>query len=191
MGAFILRLPRGAEADLQEELDTHRAMRQAQLERDGLTPSEAAEASRRSLGNVTLAREDATAVWQGRIAGSLWRDLRYSVRILRRSPGFACVAIVTLALGLGATTALFSVADEVLFRPLAVADPGHLVLFRRTSGPRGTMAGTVAGMNVDPATGESSSTAFSQLTFQRFRAEGRTLSAVFAFADGIRSVDMT
>jgi predicted permease len=125
---------RDLEADLREELETHRAMRQAELEARGLSHADASYASRRALGNVTLARENARAAWMAPWLETVWQDLRYGTRTLRRNPGFACVAVVTLGLGIGANTALFSLADTVLWKPLPVANPEQLVFLDRHPG---------------------------------------------------------
>ena len=114
------------DADLREEMETHRALRQAALERDGLDAGEAARASRRAMGNVTLAVEDARDVWASRVVDQLWQDIRIAVRGLRKNPVFTLVTIATLALGIGANTALFSIFNGLILRPLPVRDPGRL-----------------------------------------------------------------
>src|ERR671919_2484137 len=116
------------DADLREEIEAHRALRQDAFERDGFTPEDAAHASRRALGNVVLAVDDARDVWTIRTVDSLWQDVRVALRGLRKSPGFALVAIATLALGIGANTALFSIFSSLILRPLPVRDPGSLAL---------------------------------------------------------------
>jgi predicted permease len=121
------------DADLREEIEAHRAHRQAAFERDGLAPAMAARASRRALGNVTLAIEDARDVWAVRAVDSAWQDVRAALRVLRKSPGFALVAIGTLALGIGANTALFSIFSSLILRPLPVRDPGSLALLTNGS----------------------------------------------------------
>jgi predicted permease len=121
------------DADLREEIETHRSLRQDALERAGLTSDEAAWASRRALGNVTLAVEDARDVWAARVADHVRQDVRFAVRGLRKSPGFALVAIGTLALGIGANTALFSIFSSLILRPLPVRDPGSLALLTNGS----------------------------------------------------------
>jgi predicted permease len=115
-------------ADLRQEIETHRSLRQDALQRDGLPPDEAVQASRRAMGNVTLAVEDARNVWAMHVLDSLRQDLRDAVRGLRKSPGFALVTITTLALGIGANTALFSIFNSLIMRPLPVRDPGRLAL---------------------------------------------------------------
>ena len=121
------------DADLSAEIEAHRALRQDAFERDGLAPEDAAYASRRALGNVALAVEDARDVWTIRTIDSVWQDARTALRGLRKSPGFALVAIGTLALGIGANTALFSIFSSLILRPLPVRDPGRLALLTNGS----------------------------------------------------------
>jgi putative ABC transport system permease protein len=116
------------DAELREEIEAHRALRREALERAGLTPADAERESRRALGNVTLAVEDARDVWAVRALDQLRQDLRTALRGLHKSPGFALVAVGTLALGIGANTALFSIFSSLVLRPLPVRDAGSLVL---------------------------------------------------------------
>src|SRR5712691_6900620 len=102
MRRFIRRLryfigQRELEADLAEEMRFHREMKQRELEGDGLSPTDAALAARREIGNVTLARENARAVWIWPWLESVWQDGVYAARTLRREPGFALVAVAVLA----------------------------------------------------------------------------------------------
>ncbi len=113
--------------DVAAEIEAHRAMRQEALERDGLSAADAAAASRRLMGNVTLAREDARDVWLSAALRHLWRDAVYGVRALRREPTFAATALLTLALGCVTTTAVFSIADAELWRPLPFPDAHRLI----------------------------------------------------------------
>ena len=122
---------------LAEELEQHRAMVQADLERGGLPPREAAAASRRVMGNATLALEHSRDVWVVGWADRLWRDVRIGFRSLRREPGFAFAAIATLTLGVTTTTTVFSVTDAELWRPLPYRQPHELVaVASRNPGPR-------------------------------------------------------
>ena len=126
-------------ADLAAELEHHRAQTQAALERNGWSAHDAAAASRRVLGNATLAQEDAREVWiSGRIE-RIWRDLKYGARGLRREPAFAATAILTLALGMTIATTAYSVVDAELWKPLPFPDPQQLVaVYPRAPGTRGS-----------------------------------------------------
>jgi putative ABC transport system permease protein len=117
-----------ADADLREEMEAHRALRQEQLEREGLSVREAEFASRHALGNVTLAREDARDVWIVRWIETFRQDVRNGFRILIKHRGVTITALLSLALGIGANTAVFSLIDGMLLRPLPYQDPDRLVM---------------------------------------------------------------
>ena len=121
------------DADLREEIEAHRALRQDAFERDGLSPEDAADASRRALGNVGLAVDEARDVWTVRSLDGVWQDARTALRGLHKSPAFALVTIGTLALGIGANTALFSIFSSLILRPLPVRDPASLALLTNGS----------------------------------------------------------
>ena len=116
------------DADLREEMEAHRALRQDQLEREGMSAGEAVRASRRALGNLTLAREDARDVWVIRWIDALRQDVRNGLRILIKHRGVTATAVVSLALGIGANTAVFSLIDGILLKPLPYAEPRRLVM---------------------------------------------------------------
>jgi macrolide transport system ATP-binding/permease protein len=122
---YLLRQSRH-DADLRDELEAHRSLRAARFERDGLTAADAADASRRSLGNVLLAREESREVWLGSW-DTWWQDVRHALRSFRRSPAFTATAAVTLALGIGVNAGIFTVVNAVLFRGLSAPRSEELV----------------------------------------------------------------
>jgi predicted permease len=135
----LFRLPaRGAERteqDLEEEIQLHVELRAEQLQREGFSPEEALAEARRRFGTRdevqgTLRRaahRRESRVRAREWAHEIWRDLRFGSRQLARAPGFAATAILSLALGIGASTAIFSVVDGVLLKPLPFRDPERLV----------------------------------------------------------------
>ncbi len=127
----MFRRPHGRDredADLAREIEAHLDLDRQDREQDGSSPAAARQAARREFGNVTRVRE---AVHEaGRFAkAEVWlKDLRYAARSLARSPGFASLAVLSLALGIGGATAIFTVADQALLRSLPVPDPARLML---------------------------------------------------------------
>ena len=118
---------RQIERDLIEELESHRAMQQARLEASGVPASDAAYASRRALGNTTLAREDARSVWIWPWLDSVRQDVMYALRALGRNPGFSAAVILVTSFGIGATTSVFGLVDGLVLKPLPVRNPERLV----------------------------------------------------------------
>jgi predicted permease len=115
------------ERDLEEELEFHLAMRTEKNRALGIAANDAKTAARRRFGNVTLVKEDCREVWILTWLETLWRDLFYAARILAKSPGFAAVVIFSLALGIGADTAVFSALNAVLLHGLPYEHPEELV----------------------------------------------------------------
>ncbi|PYR34697.1 MAG: hypothetical protein DMF90_16245, partial [Acidobacteria bacterium] len=124
------------EQDLEDELAFHLAMRAADHRDAGLPPDSAGAAARRQFGSVTLLKEQARAVWTFPSVDTVLQDIRFALRMLRRSAGFAVATIGTLALGLGSSTAIFSVVNAIVLRPLPFSEPEHLVMIRPSSGAR-------------------------------------------------------
>src|SRR6516164_7295929 len=115
------------DADLEEEMHLHLEMRQQEHLESGMEADEARAAARRRFGNVTTLREISHMAWGWEWFEQLVQDVGYSLRILRQSPAFAAVAVLTLSLGIGANTAIFSVIDSVLLSPLRYPEPEQLI----------------------------------------------------------------
>ncbi len=116
------------DADLERELRSDLELEEEEQREKGVAPGEARQAAMRAFGNPTLIREQTRAVWSWNRVEALVRDLRYGLRTLRRTPGFTLMAVVVIALGIGANVALFTVVRSVLLKPLAFRDPDRLVL---------------------------------------------------------------
>ena len=116
------------ELELREELEFHLAAEAEERSAAGLTDDSARLAARRDLGNVALVVEDTRAAWGWTVFEQIGQDLRYAVRTLVRTPSVALAAVGTLALGIGLTTAIFSVVYGVLLRPLPFPDPDRLLV---------------------------------------------------------------
>ena len=119
---------RKRDADLERELQSDLELEEEEQRERGLSPEEARSAALRAFGNPTLIREHTRIVWSWNWLETLLRDLRISVRTLFRSPGFSMIAVLVMALCIGAATSLFTVARSVLLRPLPFRDPERLVM---------------------------------------------------------------
>jgi predicted permease len=154
--------------DFAEEIKTHLELEADDLASEGLSRDEAQWKARREFGNVRAAQERFYLKGRWHWLDKLIRDVRFGLRSLRQSPGFAATAILTLALGIGANTAVFSVMNAVLLKSLPVSDPHRLVYLRTSNPPRGT--GTI-----------DSNQTFSYFVYDALRKQSGGLSPLMAF----------
>ena len=167
---------------LAEEIRDHLAARARRLVDDeGLTPEDAALEARRRFGNVLAYREDSRAMWGFPAIDTFLQDLRFGLRLMRRSPTFTLVAVLSLAIGMGGAVAVFSLADAILFRKLPVRDPDSLHVIRWISGP----VLPFESLNGHGRQGdtENSSTSFSLAAFEALRDQQREIGDVIGFAE--------
>jgi predicted permease len=131
MGWFRRRRQR--EDDLQRELQSHLAQEAEELRESGMANEDARFAARKAFGNPAQLSEEIRDAWRWKRLGDLFREARQTGRMLRRNPGFTLVVVITLALGIGANTAMFSVMDAVLLQSLPFRDAGRLVLMSESN----------------------------------------------------------
>jgi predicted permease len=112
--------------DLSEEIRLHIEERTEQFVAEGLSPQEARQKARRAFGNLTSIEERSREVWQWPTVESIWEDTRFSLRQLRKSPGFTIAALLTLALAIGANAVVFGLMDGLVLRPLDIPSPENL-----------------------------------------------------------------
>jgi len=168
-----MKLPiwrRHQDEDLDEEIAAHLRMAIADRIARGESPDEAARAVRREFGNVGVIKEVTRDMWGWTSVEQLGQDIRYACRMLRKAPGFTGVAIVTLALGIGANTAMFSVINAVLLRPLPFPSPDRLM--------------AVAEVDLRRVPGGGISTSASWPNFFDWRSRAKALESVSAFREG-------
>jgi macrolide transport system ATP-binding/permease protein len=171
------------EADLDDEIAYDLALDAERRILSGVTRQEAEWASRRDFGNVLLLKEGIREMWGWTSMQRLGQDLRYGWRTLRKNPLFTTMAVVSLAMGIGANTAIFSFMDAILMRALPVQRPGELLIlnWHTKDFPRVVHRLSGSWYN-DPHTGWSSGH-YPFPAFELLRANNTVLSTVFAFAD--------
>src|SRR5690242_14892133 len=120
---------------LREEMELHLAEKAAELQADGMTPECARAESLRRFGNVGLKQEESREIWMTRFWSELGQDVRYGCRTMIANKAFSALAILSLALGIGANSAIYSFMESILLRSLPVADPESLVVLNWHSRP--------------------------------------------------------
>jgi putative ABC transport system permease protein len=127
-GLRVLTNRPGADQDVDDEVRHYFDQATASLIAEGLSPEQARRAARLQLGSMSAVSEEVRTYGWENLVGVLWADARYAARRLRADPGFTAIAITTLALGIGGTTAIFSAVNPILFEPLPYPDPGRIAM---------------------------------------------------------------
>ncbi|HXJ94334.1 MAG TPA: ABC transporter permease [Terriglobia bacterium] len=169
--------------DLDEELRAHLDMLVEENVRRGMLPEEARYAALRSFGGVEQAKESYREQRGLPMIETLLQDLRYAFRMLRKSPGFAAVVILSLALGIGANTAIFSLIDAVMIKMLPVRQPEQLVLLNWVSKGLSYAIRGYDGDSYKDKMGRDIGTSFSYPIYEAIRARNNAFSDVLGFAD--------
>lgn len=174
-----VRKPAQLDGEIEDELAFHIESYALDLMQTGLPREEAFRRARAELGSVSLQKENCRASWGTRAWDELCADIRYATRMLMKSPGFAAIAIGSLALGIGANTIIFTVTKAVLLDRLAVPHPEELKLFNWTG--KGNVVVEGSWGNWDEHDGRMTSTSFSYPVYQQLRKNNHVLQDVAAF----------
>jgi macrolide transport system ATP-binding/permease protein len=178
---------------LSEEMELHLAEKAAELQSDGMTANRARAEARRRFGNVGLKHEESREIWMTRFLSELGQDVRYGFRTMIANKAFSALAVLLLALGIGANTAIYSFMESILLRSLPVADPESLVVLNWRSRPPQNankqwvhvMHG-VQGMAWPGDKGTMVSGMFPYGAFETLREENPVFSTVFGYFNGLK-----
>jgi len=177
---------------LREEMELHLAERAAELQADGMTAECARAEARRRFGNVGLKREESREIWITRFWSELGQDVRYGCRTMTANKAFSALAVLLLALGIGANTAIYSLMESILLRSLPVADPESLVVLNWHSRPpqEGSREWVhvihgVQGMAWPGDKGAMVSGMFPYGAFETLREENPVFSTLFGYFNGL------
>lgn len=166
------------ETDLQREIELHLEQLAKEHMAEGVIESEALDAAKREFGPVGLTKEECRDMRRVSFIEEPLRDLAFAVRVLRKSPIFTLTALLSLALGIGANTAIYSFMDAILMRALPIPDPQNLVISNwRAKGPSGV---------VHEEHGDGDAGMFPYPAFELLRNHNDVFSAIFGFADSGR-----
>src|SRR6266581_3923796 len=146
-----LFLRRRLYGDLSEEIREHLEEKIEELVGGGMSKKEATHAARRAFGNVTLTEEDSRDVWRWPSVEEFLADIRYGLRALRRNPTFTAVTLLTIAIGIGANTGVFSVVNSVLLKPLNYPNAGQLVSLHQIAPGAPGLADFESGLHLSPS----------------------------------------
>ncbi len=176
---------------LREEMELHLAEKAAELQADGMTAERARAEARRRFGNVGLKHEESREIWMTRFLSELVQDVRYGCRAMIANKAFSALAVLSLALGIGANTAIYSFMESILLRSLPVADPESLVVLNWHSRPPQNankewvhVVHGVQGILWPGDKGALVSGMFPYAAFETLREENPVFSTLFGYFDG-------
>jgi macrolide transport system ATP-binding/permease protein len=174
---------------LSEEMALHLAERAAELEADGMTADRARAEARRRFGNVGLKQEESREIWMTRFLSEVGQDIRYGLRTMAANQAFSALAVVSLALGIGANTTIYSFMESILLRSLPVAEPESLVVVNwqgrlPANGLKDHVIHGVQGRLWPGAKGFLASGMFPYPAFETLRKENPVFSTLFGYFDG-------
>jgi predicted permease len=179
---------------LREEIELHLAEKTAELESDGMTAERARAEARRQFGNVGIKQEDSREIWMTRFWSELGQDIRYGCRTMIANKAFSVLAVLSLALGIGANTVIYSFMESILLRSLPVADPESLVVMNWHSRPPQNankewvhVVHGVQGVLWPGDKGALISGMFPYAAFETLREDNQVFSTLFGYFDGRNS----